>query len=138
VLLERWPSERGAPSTAREALGRSGVGRRRGSTHEASPEMLVVVRAMEWSALAAPRGAATDPRRDAARLRAALNALPAVREQLLVDPERELRVRLAQALEGAGEPAAATTAALDLLELVEEQQVESEQPVADPLRTVIA
>ena len=138
VLLERWPSERGAPSAAREALSRSGVGRRRGRTPEAPPEMLVVVRALEWPALAAPRRAVTDPRRDAARLRAALSALPAVREQLLVDPERELRVRLAQALEGAGDPAAATTAALDLLELVDEQQVESEQPVADPLRTVIA
>ncbi|MGO1481788.1 MAG: hypothetical protein ACTHWF_11770 [Brachybacterium sp.] len=138
VLLERGPSERGAPARARGALEKPGAGRRRGQSPQASPEMLVVVRALERSALAGPRGAVADPRRDAARLRAALAALPGVREKLLVDPERELRVRLAQALEGAGDTAGATTAALDLLELIEDQETAAGGPLGDPARTAIA
>src|SRR5699024_12013697 len=93
----------------------------RGEVPQASPELLVVVRAMERSAVADPRGTAADPRRDAARLRAALTALPTVRDQLLADPEQELRLRLAQALEGAGDHPAATTAALDALELMDDR-----------------
>lgn len=123
VLLERGPFER--PGTGRDRAARapqpSSRGRRRGSARQASPEMLVVVRAQMRSALPGPRGEIIDPRRDAARLRAALSALPAVRDQMLRDPEAELRLRLAQALEGAGDEAGATTAALDVLDLLEDR-----------------
>lgn len=131
----RDPASEPAPAEVR-----SGRGRRRGSAPQASPEMLVVVRALERSAVPGPRGAAIDPRRDAARLRAALAALPAVRERLLRDPERELRLRLAQALEGAGDSAAATTAALDVLELIADDALalDAADPRADPERLVTA
>lgn len=124
VMLEHGPFERLASDRTRAALDRAPAarGRRRGNVLPASPEMLVVVRALERSAVQGSRGTSPDPRRDAARLRAALAALPGVRERLLVDPEPELRLRLAQALEGAGEQAAATTAALDALDLLEEQE----------------
>src|SRR5699024_1910811 len=88
LLLERGPFTQDAPSrTAREEPQPNGRGRRRGEVPQASPELLVVVRAMERSAVTDPRGTAADPRRDVARLRAALTALPAVREKLLTDPE---------------------------------------------------
>src|SRR5699024_41380 len=85
-----------------------------------------------------PRGTAADPRRDVARLRAALTALPAVREKLLTDPEQELRLRLAQALEAAGDPAAATTAALDALELMTDRAVDLRDPRTDRQRPATA
>ncbi|AXK46899.1 hypothetical protein [Brachybacterium saurashtrense] len=123
VLLERGPFEQ--PGTGRDRAAQapqpSSRGRRRGSARQVSPEMLVVVRAQMRSALPGPRGEIVDPRRDAARLRAALSALPAVRDQMLRDPEAELRLRLAQALEGAGDEAGATTAALDVLDLLEDR-----------------
>ena len=137
VLVERGPAERGA-ARGRGARETRAAGRRRGRAPEASPELLVVVRAVARRSLAGARGTLADPRRDAARLRAALAALPGVREQLLIDPERELRLRLAQALEGAGDLAGATTAALDLLELIEEQDSAADAPLADPARTAIA
>lgn len=120
VMLEPGPFAQHTPPRIRTALEErpAGRGRRRGEAPQASPELLVVVRAMERSAVPGLRGSAVDPRRDAARLRAALTALPGVREQLLTDPEQELRLRLAQALEGAGDRAAAITAALDVLELI--------------------
>lgn len=139
LLLERGPFTQDAPSrTAREEPQPNGRGRRRGEVPQASPELLVVVRAMERSAVTDPRGTAADPRRDAARLRAALTALPAVRAQLLTDPEQELRLRLAQALEGAGDHPAATTAALDALELMDDRAVDLADPRTDPQRLATA
>ncbi|WP_394216182.1 hypothetical protein [Brachybacterium vulturis] len=146
VLLERGPFAQAASSRTRAAIEKipTGKGRRRGQVPQATPEMLVVVRALERSAVPGPRGTAADPRRDAARLRAALAALPAVREQLLVDPEQELRLRLAQVLEGAGENAAATTAALDVLDLIAERavalavDVDARDPRTDPERLATA
>ena len=139
VLLERGPFDH--PSTRRARAEREAApsprGRRRGQAPQASAEMLVVVRALERTALPGPRGTAADPRRDAARLRAALAALPAVRAQLLTDPEPELRLRLAQALEGAGDLAAATTSALDALELLEAAQTATD-PLTDPLTGTLA
>src|SRR5699024_2819834 len=69
---------------------------------------------------------------------AALTALPAVREKLLTDPEQELRLRLAQALEAAGDPAAATTAALDALELMTDRAVDLAGPRTHPPRLAAA
>lgn len=137
LLLERGPFAQHPRATAAEQRP-TGQGRRRGRIPQASPELLVVVRAMEGSGVTGPRGIPADPRRDAARLRAALTALPRVRGQLLTDPEQELRLRLAQALEGAGEPAAATTAALDVLELLADRAVDLADPRADPQRLVTA
>ncbi|MGO2557435.1 hypothetical protein [Brachybacterium sp.] len=140
VLLERGPFAQLASARTRASIKKlpTGKGRRRGEAPQASAEMLVVVRALERSAVPGPRGAAADPRRDAARLRAALAALPAVRAQLLTDPEQELRLRLAQALEGAGEGAAATTAALDVLELIEDAADDVTDPRTDPERLATA
>ncbi|HEX7349491.1 hypothetical protein [Brachybacterium sp.] len=152
VVLERGPFERDITATARTAQTAQAAqraraagggapaprGRRRGEAPQASPEMLVVVRALERTALPGPRGAPVDPRRDAARLRAALGALPTVRDRLLTDPERELRLRLAQALEGAGETSAATTAALDVLELIEHQEATEHGALGDPARLATA
>ncbi|MGP9745353.1 hypothetical protein [Brachybacterium sp. AOP29-B2-41] len=139
VLLEREPALSGPSALSRAALETAPTsrGRRRGQAPQASAEMLVVMRAFARSSLPGPRDVAPDPRRDAARLRAALSALPAVRERLLVDPELELRLHLAQALEGMGDLPGATTAALDLLELSELAEVEADGPRADPARTVI-
>ena len=139
LLLERGPFAQDAPARAvGEVPMPAGRGRRRGQIPQASPELLVVVRAMERSAVTDPRGTAADPRRDVARLRAALTALPAVREKLLTDPEQELRLRLAQALEAAGDPAAATTAALDALELMTDRAVDLADPRTDPQRLATA
>ncbi|MDN5821280.1 MAG: hypothetical protein L0H39_07305, partial [Brachybacterium sp.] len=140
VLLERGPFAQLASARTRAAIEElpSGKGRRRGKVPQATSEMLVVVRALERSAVRGLRGTAADPRRDAARLRAALAALPAVREQLLIDPEQELRLRLAQALEGAGEAAAATTAALDVLELIADGADDIADPRTDPERLATA
>ncbi|ASK66029.1 hypothetical protein CFK39_09615 [Brachybacterium avium] len=140
VLLERGPFAQLASAGTRAATEEipTGRGRHRGEAPQASAEMLVVVRALERSAVPGPRGTTADPRRDAARLRAALAALPAVRAQLLTDPEHELRLRLAQSLEGAGEAAAATTAALDLLELLADGADDAADPRTDPERLATA
>ncbi|MGP9538188.1 hypothetical protein ACT3SP_09250 [Brachybacterium sp. AOP43-C2-M15] len=124
VLLEREPTEGRSTAATRAALAEAAApraaprGRRRGNSPQVSPEMLAVVRALALSSSAGTaRG--SDPRRALGPLRAALSALPAVRERLLVDPEPELRLRLAQTLEALGDEAGATTAALDVLELLE-------------------
>lgn len=144
VLLEHEPAAQGTRLRGTAARSRSVLetaptsrGRRRGQAPQASAEMLVVMRALTRSSLPGPRGAPTDPRRDAARLRAALSVLPQVRERMLVDPERELRLYLAQSLEGAGDLTGATTAALDLLELIELAEVDADGPLGDPARTLI-
>lgn len=155
VLLERGPldrrsRERRPAATTRAALDeapRSATpdqreqaprGRRRGAAPQAPPEMLVVIRTLEQSALPGPHGEGVDPRRAVARLRAALTALPTVRDLLLVDPERELRLRLAQALEMLDDGVGATTAALDVLELIEQEESESETGIGDPSRAATA
>jgi len=99
--------------------------------------MLAVVRALEASSLPGPdggRGGTVDPRRAVDRLRAALAALPEVREALLEDPERELRLRLAQALEAVGDVDGAVSLALDVLELTAQQATERGEAPADPWR----
>jgi hypothetical protein len=99
--------------------------------------MLAVVRALEQSALPGPDGGGggtVDPRRAVARLRAALAALPTVREALLEDPERELRLRLAQALEAVGDTDGAVSQALDVLELSEGSAMEDGPAGPDPFR----
>ena len=104
ALAQQTPPD-SAPSSAR--------GRRRAAPVAVDPGLLAVARAL------APLPGADDPARLLARTRAALSALPEVREQLAADPEAELRLRLAQALEGCGDDAAATSAALDVLDLLE-------------------
>lgn len=130
VLLERGPLA--------DAPDRTGTGgRRRGEALRASAPMLAVVRALEASSLPGPdggRGGTVDPRRAVARLRAALAALPEVREALLEDPERELRLRLAQALEAVGDVDGAVSLALDVLELTAQQATERGEAPADPWR----
>lgn len=149
VLLERGPfgvvgagglraahaeEDPPSPGTPQSAAAPARPGRRRGRPVQASPAMLVVTRALERSAVVGPRGAVPDPRRDAARLRAALAALPELRDRLLVDPEQELRLRLAQSLEGLGDEAGATTAALDVLDLITDRAVDLADPGTDPER----
>lgn len=112
-------------------------GRRRGARAEAPVELVAVVQGLELVALqdsADPSRAGLDPAWAARRLRAALQALPTVHEQVLGDPEPLLRARLAQALEGAGDTVGATTQALDVLELIEQREVEQQAPIADPQR----
>ena len=117
----------------------------------ASPEMLEVTRALERSALersalersvvpghATLPGESADPRRMMGQLESALAALPTVRHRLLVDPERELRLHLAQMLELLGDDAAATSAALDVLELVDKEQAENSAGMGDPARAATA
>src|SRR5699024_5665563 len=79
-----------------------------------------------------------EPHREVRRMQAALESLPAVREQILGEPEPLLRLRLAQALEGAGDHDAASTLALDVLEML--APGEGQQPVAgaDPERLATA
>lgn len=138
VLLERGPARtdaRSAPATGSAPA----AGRHRGERAEIPAPVLAVVRGLELTSLAPeglPEGG--DLRRALARLRAALRALPAARDQLLGDPEPELRLRLAQTLAGAGDHRAATTTALDLLELLEAGPTGEEPGGAapDPLRIV--
>lgn len=141
VLLERGPLG-GRSSATRSALEAASTprGRRRGAPPQAPPEQLAVARALAPSLLPSPaaRAGTVDPRRAVARLRAALTALPAVRERLLVDPEKELRLRLAQALEAVGDTGGATTAALDVLELVEQEEADAGNAVDDVSRTATA
>ena len=116
-------------------------GRRRGEQVTASPELLVLVRALEQTTLPGAdgaRGGTVDPRRAVARLRSALSALPSVRQQVLGDPETALRLHLAQALEATGDPEGATTQALDVLDTIAQQEAEVQQPRRDPQRTATA
>lgn len=140
VLLERGQFAQHAAAQARAALerGPSPRGRRRGEVHEAPPELVVIVRALLRSTVPGSRGTTTDPRRDAARLRAALSVLPSVRERLLRDPEPELRLRLAQTLEELGDLPAATTAALDALDLLADREADLADPRSDPERLATA
>ncbi|WP_232820140.1 hypothetical protein [Brachybacterium sp. YJGR34] len=133
LLADRPPA--GGPSAE------AAQGRRRGRAPQAGPEMLLVTRALEQIWLLGSEGsgqAATDLRGVVARLRAALAALPAVRGALLVDPEAELLLRLAQSLEGLGDGTGATTAALDALERIEQQGAEAGAPGEDPARIELA
>ena len=123
VLLENGPSWRPSHRPS---------GRRRGEGTPVAPELLAVVRGIQAPALRgrtdrtrgdidpSQRWGQADPRSEVRLLSAALEALPAVRDQVLGDPEPLLMVRLAQACEGAGDPATATTLALDALEQMDE------------------
>ncbi|MCT1653579.1 hypothetical protein [Brachybacterium muris] len=145
VLLESGPSWRREARTA--ALGTAAQapkpsGRRRGERTQVTAELLAVVRGMQSPALRghtdraggesdpSMRWGQADPRSEVRLLRAALEALPTVQDQLLGDPEPLLMVRLAQALEAVGDPAAATTLALDVLERMDE----GPEVAADPQR----
>lgn len=163
VLLERGvlrePADGGARSGG-SLSGGSRAGRRRAAPATVTPELLAVVRELDVphrrargavgpasADLAGPAGpadpaaTATDPRWRIRVLRAALDALPAARADLLGAPEPLLRLRLAQALEAAGLTESATTAALDALELLEEVDADPEAEAsrrADPHRVRIA
>lgn len=146
VLLESGPTWRREARTA--ALGPAAKapkpsGRRRGERTQVTAELLAVVRGMQSPALRGHtdraggesdpslRWGQADPRSEVRLLRAALGALPTVRDQLLGDPEPLLMVRLAQALEAVGDPSAATTLALDVLERMDE----CPEAAADPQRS---
>src|SRR5699024_9716014 len=80
-------------------------GRRRGAREEVSAELLAVVQGLVPADLQGegqqwPQG--PEPHREVRRMQAALESLPAVREQILGEPEPLLRLRLPQALERAG------------------------------------
>ncbi|UVY84296.1 hypothetical protein NLU66_01475 [Brachybacterium sp. NBEC-018] len=160
VLLERGvlrePADGGARSGGSLSDG-SRAGRRRAAPATVTPELLAVVRELDvphrrargavgpasadLAGPAGPAATATDPRRRIRVLRAALDALPAARADLLGAPEPLLRLRLAQALEAAGLTDSATTAALDALELLEEVDADPEAEAsrrADPHRVRIA
>lgn len=153
VLLDRGPLQgRAAPADppAVDPAGPAGPagtagpdasvrrGRRRGRQVPPRPEMLALARGLSLTGPGEVRGAEIDPRRTVARLRAALDAVPVVREQLPGDPETQLRVALAQALELAGERAAATTQALDALERLEQTDADAGGALPDPLRLATA
>lgn len=126
------PSAPEAPSSL-EAPRR---GRRRGVRAEVSAELLAVVRGLESSAR--PGGTQpdeSDPHHEVRRLAAALEALPVVGEQILGDPEPLLRLRFAQALEAAGDSSSATTAALDVLEMLEQRQLDRSGPAQPAAQT---
>lgn len=106
-------------------------GRRRGHHAQVSPALMTVVRALEHTTPGPTPRPHLDPRSLVRLLRAALAALPEVRAQLLGDQEPVLRLRLAQALEAAGDLPAATTQALDVLELLEGR-------APDPLRLAVS
>ncbi|MGO2994555.1 MAG: hypothetical protein ACTIII_06905 [Brachybacterium alimentarium] len=133
VLHERRALPGGASAVPR--------GRRRGRPTEPPAELLAVVRGLDDHAVAGEAGTRdgdVDPRRLVAGLRTALAALPAVRDQLPVDPEKALRVSLAQALELQGDRAGAITEALDVLERIEQEEIALEDAVQDPRRTAAA
>ncbi|GAA1324056.1 hypothetical protein GCM10009592_07050 [Brachybacterium rhamnosum] len=158
VLLERGVLRE--PADGGEGSDGPRAGRRRAAPATVTPELLAVVRELDvphrrargavgpaCADLAGPAGpadpaaTATDPRRRIRVLRAALDALPAARADLLGAPEPMLRLRLAQALEAAGLTESATTAALDALELLEEVDADPEAEAsrrADPHRVRIA
>lgn len=90
------------------------TGRRRVKAHDAPPAMLAVVRALSD----VPLGTQVDPRREASRMQGALRALDQVEDQVLGDARTVITLRLAQALEGAGQHADATSRALDVLDML--------------------
>lgn len=103
---------RAGGATPRDA-GRAAARRRhRGADDAVSPQMMTLVRGIA----AAATGASVDPRREAAILRAALDVLPDVSDRVLGCPRTLLGLRLAQMLEGAGDPHGAMSAALDVLD----------------------
>src|SRR5690625_694224 len=127
----------GAPSSP-AAPGR---GRRRGAGEEVSAELLAVVQGLVPADLqdeGQKRPQGPEPHREVRRMQAALASLPAVREQILGEPEPLLRLRLAQALEGAGDSDAATTLALDVLEILAPGQVRQPGTGTDPERLATA
>ncbi|GAB4097431.1 hypothetical protein GCM10028787_29060 [Brachybacterium horti] len=157
VLLERGVLRE--PADGGSGVDASRAGRRRAAAVTVTPELLAVVRELDVPHRRArgaigpaplgsapvgpadPAATATDPRRRIRVLRAALDALPAARADLLGAPEPLLRLRLAQALEAAGLTDSATTAALDALELLEEVDADPEAEAsrrADPHRVRIA
>lgn len=157
VLLERGVLRE--PADGGSGIDASRAGRRRAAPVTVTPELLAVVRELDVPHRRArgaigpaslgsapvgpadPAATATDPRRRIRVLRAALDALPAARADLLGAPEPLLRLRLAQALEAAGLTDSATTAALDALELLEEVDADPEAEAsrrADPHRVRIA
>lgn len=116
-------------------------GRRRGAREEVSAELLAVVQGLVPADLQGegqqwPQG--PEPHREVRRMQAALESLPAVREQILGEPEPLLRLRLAQALEGAGDHDAASTLALDVLEMLAPGEVQQPVAGADPERLATA
>lgn len=147
VLVERGVLPEPSGPTAEP-----GAGRRRAEAGPVDPALLAVVRELETArrrtrgTAAAPEDTdpsrtATDPRRRIVALRAALDVLPGVRDDLMGSPEPVLHLRLAQALEAAGRADAATTAALDALDLLEETDADPEADDArraDPHRVRIA
>lgn len=138
-LLDRGPRQGRTASTSRSASVPHG--RRRGEQIRPRPEMMTLVRGLARTALPGPgeiRGAEVDPRRAVAQLRAALDVVPAVREQLPGDPGTQLRVSLAQALELMGDRTAATSQALDALERIEQADADAGGSLPDPLRLATA
>ncbi|MGP5640426.1 hypothetical protein ACTXO9_11810 [Brachybacterium tyrofermentans] len=138
------PADLADPAGSADAPGPSAParrGRRRGQQMPPRPEMLALARGLSLTTLPGPgeiRGSEIDPRRTVARLRAALDAVPAVRAQLPGDPETQLRVGLARALELVGDRAAATTQALDALERLEQADADAGGSLPDPLRLATA
>ncbi|MGO3313929.1 MAG: hypothetical protein ACTIMA_09175 [Brachybacterium tyrofermentans] len=141
-LLARGPRQGRTPPAGPSGHGPSEPrGRRRGEQLQPRPEMKALVRGLARTALPGPgeiRGAEVDPRRAVAQLRAALDAVPVVREQLPGDPETQLRVGLAQALELMGDRASATSQALDALERIEQADADAGGARPDPLRLATA
>ncbi|MFC0675875.1 hypothetical protein, partial [Brachybacterium hainanense] len=116
--------------------GAARPGRRRGVGPEVGEDMRRVVRCLD----VVPMGEAADASREALRLRRGLEALPRVADRLLGDPrsaEMTLRMRLAQALEGAGDRAGAMRQALDVLELADDLALDGAEAL-DPQRAATA
>lgn len=134
VLAERGVVRLPQPRRGRRHLQDAGI----------APELLAVVRALDLpthvrrgrdaDADAAQVEATEDPRRRLREVRAALDALESVRDQVLGDVRPVLELRCAQALEALGRGSQAVTAALDALEHLEEQQ----EHAGDPHRVAVA
>jgi hypothetical protein len=137
------PSSSSAPSAGADAgvadAGASGAGAparaaRRPHAHASAspavpPELLTVVEAHEIPAdPSAPGG------REITRLRSALDALPAVVDQLLRDPRELLTVRLAEALAAEERLEDATATAFDVLDLETDRLVRGDGHVPEPGR----
>lgn len=141
------PSSSSAPSAVPSAgadagvadAGASGAGApahaaRRPHAHASAspavpPELLTVVEAHEIPAdPSAPGG------REITRLRSALDALPAVVDQLLQDPRELLTVRLAEALAAEERLEDATATAFDVLDLETDRLVRGDGHVPEPGR----
>lgn len=129
------PETQGAPGQAapdRTAPAeRAGTARRSRHRTTIDGQVLAVVRGL----LVPAPSPQVEPRRQLARLQTALQAAPAVATTMSTDPRPLLQLRLAQMLDGAGQPGPATTAALDALEAAEEAGLSHGAPV-DPERVV--